>query len=379
MQKSNDEIVPLTGLRFVAALYVFVFHMNLRWPVAKPSGFVSNLISQGAVGMSLFFILSGFLLAYRYGDGRGGYREFVVNRFSRIYPVYLVAALLTLPWLGINFDASTWTGAARQALSAIALLAIDAAVLQAWFPQLFELWNNGGSWSISVEVFCYALLPLILARVQQLDAKGLRILLLSAYVLATLPGVCLTLFYGQYGLAFYSMPIFRLPEFVMGVCAAVIASRTGSPGSKAIALQLIGLVSLIAYLGLVGARLPMWISHNWIVLPVIALTVYTTAQSAGFISKVLAWRPLVWSGKVSYCFYSFQLFILLFLKSHHVTVIEQIPVLADNRLLLALAFVILMVMSAAGYYLIEEPARIAIKRFSKRRVGGVSEPAAAAL
>ena len=51
------EVRPLTSLRFVAALYVFVFHIHIRWPVA--GGWMDGLLSSGAVGMSLFFMLSG--------------------------------------------------------------------------------------------------------------------------------------------------------------------------------------------------------------------------------------------------------------------------------------------------------------------------------
>lgn len=60
------ELPKLTGLRFVAALYVFVFH--IRWPLVE-SKFLANTLGQGAIGMSLFFMLSGFFSACRYaGD-----------------------------------------------------------------------------------------------------------------------------------------------------------------------------------------------------------------------------------------------------------------------------------------------------------------------
>jgi peptidoglycan/LPS O-acetylase OafA/YrhL len=49
-------------LRFFAALYVFIFHIHLRWPLAPESTFLSNLLGQGAIGMSLFFVLSGLVL-----------------------------------------------------------------------------------------------------------------------------------------------------------------------------------------------------------------------------------------------------------------------------------------------------------------------------
>jgi len=72
MLVSQKEILPLTGLRFVAAFYVFLFHIHIRWPLAGQP-FLKNVLDQGAVGMSLFFVLSGFVLAYRYADVRSTY------------------------------------------------------------------------------------------------------------------------------------------------------------------------------------------------------------------------------------------------------------------------------------------------------------------
>ena len=374
-ESPSEEILPLTGLRFVAALYVFIFHIDMRWPLAPESGFFSNLISQGAVGMSLFFVLSGFVLARRYGDGSGDYRAYLVNRLSRIYPIYLVVAILTIPWMGISLESDSAYGLFRQIAMAGTLIAVDTLLIQAWFPQLFALWNNGGSWSISVEAFCYVLLPFILVALARRSDRTVKQVALAAYALAVIPGLTLILFYGTHGLAFYSMPIYRLPEFVLGVCTALAATRlTVSPG-RAAALQLAAMSALIVYLGFIGPKLPMWITHNWIVLPVIAITIFTTAQSFGVLSKLLSVAPMVWAGKISYSFYSFQLLVLLFLKSHHAALVVQLPALSDNRLLLLAAFAVLMVLSAAGYHLIEEPMRILLKR----RMGRTANAAARAI
>ena len=99
--KYEKEILSLTGLRFVAAFYVFLFHIHIRWPIADHP-FAKKVLDQGAIGMSLFFILSGFILAYRYADGRSTLKDYLINRFARIYPICAVAALVTLPWIGIN-------------------------------------------------------------------------------------------------------------------------------------------------------------------------------------------------------------------------------------------------------------------------------------
>lgn len=61
------DLPALTALRFVAAFYVFLFHVQLRAPIAENTCIVAFL-SQGAVGMAIFFMLSGFILTHRYSQ-----------------------------------------------------------------------------------------------------------------------------------------------------------------------------------------------------------------------------------------------------------------------------------------------------------------------
>lgn len=167
----NGEILSLTGLRFIAALYVFLFHIQIRWPITNIP-FLKNILDQGATGMSVFFMLSGFLLAYRYVNANNSLKDYLVNRFARIYPVYIVVAITTLPWLGINFCADKTEDLIFKMAQASLLVMSNIFVIQAWFPQFFSYWNDGGSWSISVEVFCYLLLPFILPRLALLSLKN---------------------------------------------------------------------------------------------------------------------------------------------------------------------------------------------------------------
>ena len=371
----TEEILPLTGLRFIAALYVFVFHIQLRWPLAPESAFLTNLLGQGAIGMSLFFILSGFVLAKRYHSGKDSFKDYIVNRFARIYPVYAVVAVLTLPWLGVDFQAESAYGSLRHVVTAAMLVLAEALVIQAWFPQMFPMWNNGGSWSISVEVFCYLLLPFILAKVVMLGDSALRRLALAAYGLALLPGMALLLLGGD-RLAFYCLPIYRLPEFVMGICTLEILRRRLLPPRLALLLHIPALALLVIYLGLAGNKLPGWITHNWLVLPTIALTIYAVTQG-GLLARLLSTRLLVWCGHISYSFYSFQILLLLLLKSHHAALVAWMPLLRDNRMLLLAAFAALMAMSAFGYHCIEEPCRKWIRRRGKAPAG--LAPTAAAI
>lgn len=98
------EIKALTGIRFFAAFYVFLFHLHGRVPISFLPWQAKEVVSQGAIGVNLFFMLSGFLLAFSHfkdfpaaqlrDSSYAG--KFLFKRFARIYPVYLVALLLSL-------------------------------------------------------------------------------------------------------------------------------------------------------------------------------------------------------------------------------------------------------------------------------------------
>ncbi len=87
-----DYIPSLDGLRGIAALLVVQAHIGLIFP-----GIAQHLVSMGSEAVGLFFALSGFLMAHLYGSRpvtRENVLDFLVSRFARIYPVYLVAVLL---------------------------------------------------------------------------------------------------------------------------------------------------------------------------------------------------------------------------------------------------------------------------------------------
>ncbi len=358
--KNEKEILALTGLRFIAAFYVFAFHIHIRWPVTD-TDILKNILGQGAIGMSLFFILSGFILAYRYADGRTPLKSYLVNRFARIYPVYAVAALATLPWIGLSFGDESISDVGKVVAQGILLVIANVFLIQAWFPQFFDYWNDGGSWSISVEAFCYVLLPFLLPLLIRLSPKRLLLVILICYALAMMPGLVGFIFPNAPRGVYYSMPIYRLPEFLIGVCG-YLAFRNGWCEKFKSSHQVSVLVAVITYLGIFGPKVPNYVGHNWVVVPFIAYMIVTLSSGKGILASFLSTSFFVWLGKISYCFYSFQAFVILSLISYHDRILVIIPRLTNNKLFLGFALLILLAISTVGYYLIEKPARSRIKK-----------------
>ena len=347
---TKSEILPLTGLRFVAALYVFLFHIEINWPYA-PAGIVGKVIAQGAVGMSVFFVLSGFLLAYQYSGRFEDKKTYFVRRIARIYPIYIVAALCTIPW-----------APKLPALDMTVLVITDIFVLQAWVPSYFKYWNNGGSWSISVEVFCYAVLPFIVPWVSKLSNKRLACFSVILYILTVVPGQAASIFPSVSFSFFYALPLFRLPEFLLGVCGFLVMQR----GFRFSRPTLLFIFILIAFVVCIRVRQagPPYIDYNWMVVPVVACLVMSLCQSNWFLPWLLSSKPFVWLGKISYCFYSFQALVLLTLITYHTELIRVFPVLGINWVLCVVAFVVLLFLSVIGHHLIEEPCRKIIQNWA---------------
>jgi peptidoglycan/LPS O-acetylase OafA/YrhL len=86
----SHEIRPLTGIRGFAAWLVVLFHFYAGWVLLVPSlSWGESLATHGAIGVDLFFILSGFILSYVYraGESKLGaaeYGRFLWLRLARI-------------------------------------------------------------------------------------------------------------------------------------------------------------------------------------------------------------------------------------------------------------------------------------------------------
>src|SRR5262249_34278414 len=96
----REPIPSLTGLRFVAAMCVVVSHAIPKIiPLEAPPTWLYLLATTSAAGMSLFFVLSGFVIYYNYSDSIGspaGLFIFFVARFARLYPLYIVGVTYEL-------------------------------------------------------------------------------------------------------------------------------------------------------------------------------------------------------------------------------------------------------------------------------------------
>jgi len=143
------HIPVMTGIRFIAALMIFLFHYGggLNDP--------GSLYRQLFLGVHVFFVLSGFIICYTYYDQVTLSRKFLgsyfVKRFARIYPLFFVLTTLTFIVIFKNYaESSTWL---KEYLLNISFLK--------GFSENYFLSGIGPTWSLTVEETFYFLAPFI--------------------------------------------------------------------------------------------------------------------------------------------------------------------------------------------------------------------------
>src|SRR2546429_3474345 len=151
------ELPSLTGIRFYAALFIYLAHIRAI-PGMKAFIGAPWLIDAGHIGVSFFFVLSGFILTYNYADlFRDGvsardYGRFVWDRLTKIYPVHFLATVVVLPISILSPRLQIdWRGGA-----------LHPGLLQCLWPSPgppFYLSPNVPSGGITWEWVVYVLLP----------------------------------------------------------------------------------------------------------------------------------------------------------------------------------------------------------------------------
>ena len=144
----KSRLEALTGARFIAALSVVLLHYGDRLMYPK---WLKHPALHGQAGVGFFFVLSGFVLVYNYGDRLGAglswqaCKAFYRARFARIYPLHLLVLLAITPLVLLQaarapetlFD--PWDG---EGWFSLASWLAQALLLQAWvpFPALQATW-----------------------------------------------------------------------------------------------------------------------------------------------------------------------------------------------------------------------------------------------
>lgn len=375
--EGRPHLRALTGLRFVAAFHVLAYHGLGAGP--QSAWWMRALVGSGYVGVSLFFVLSGFVLTYTYHDslrdGTATRGAFLAARVARIYPVYLLSLLVALPplfWLvasrGVRMDHGWLAG----------ITGLYAGLLQAWDPRRACVLNCP-AWSLSDEAFFYAAFLLVLPVVARWGMRRLAVAAVAAYALALL-GPVLYLVLRPDGpvaatpdtpvsaarwLAVVKYnPLVRLPEFVMGVIAGRLFLLHGGGTRRGHAWLEAGAVFALVAVLLASPLIPYPLLHNGLLAPAFAALVYALGRGAGPLSRVLATPLLVRLGAASFALYILHVPLMAWMGRGYRALGMALPAQPGYFAVFAAASI---AVSLVVFDTVEEPGRRLLRRLLVRR------------
>ncbi len=327
-----EDIPALTSLRFFAAMGVVMYHFAGTLEVATREVPVLHALIAwshrfGYLGVSWFFVLSGFILTHVYlGPSRPGpvnRRRFWAARFARIYPAYFLAFLLAA-WMFVLGESSRFESGEEAALH-VALAGVPALLLvHAWFAAWIPMWNFP-SWSVAVEAFFYATFPWLAPALRRLPVKRRVWVAVAAWLLGLVLPVLYTLtlpdgvpldalsdpaiqgFRTRWLLVVKWCPLLHLQEFVIGIAAGLFfverdRSRDARLGPR---LALGGLVLSLLGTVLTDGRIPYPLLHDGLLAPAFAMIIYGVG-CGGRLGRWFSHPSLVLLGEASYAVYILQ-------------------------------------------------------------------------
>ncbi|HEY1031760.1 MAG TPA: acyltransferase [Flavipsychrobacter sp.] len=349
---ADKQISALTSTRGFAALLIVIFHFGLeRFPFVH----MQQFFAKGNMGVSYFFVLSGFIMCLVYNSKHVQFGDYMKRRIARIAPVYILAIILSqIPTIWQHYAGNV---AFKQ--NYFKELLLNGLFLQAYIPG-YALSINSPGWSLSVEMFFYLLFPLLILLYQK-NPKGF--VWLSAIVFAVSQAAHLYFMSKEIGKPFdvnrheliYYFPLNHLNEFMAGIAGYYFYDRW----KHAKWIRQIPSITLIVLMVILVIELPYSL-HNGLLAPLYLLFIIVVAvQEPVF----LRWKPLVYLGEISYGVYMLQMPMYYYMAKLNFHVIKL-----TNMDWFFLEYVIGLLLAAAiSYHFIENPLRRLINRVGVKK------------
>lgn len=367
----------LTGLRWWAAFVVFLYHMLVFAPL---SGNVDRVLSHGYLGVTFFFVLSGFVLTWSLSS-RISRSTFYWRRFARIYPAHVVALLFAIP---VFYSFTVVASNDWHKPVDIGILALSFVLLQGWSLNPAILFSgNPAAWTLTCEAFFYALHPFIgrfLTRLGRWGALGVAL----GIVVVALGYRSLTISEPGAWFSALPIPVVRLPEFVLGMALAW-AFRCGwrprIPVSLGIAVLLAVIVAASYLPEVAPGSLATYVVANYLneffTIACAVLIVAVVSRTLSGKRSMFASRIQVILGEWSFAFYLVHAsFIYLALA-----LFGMQPAMRSNILWYIPLLIVCLGGAAALHYGVEKPLEKRMRAWKDSRAAaampaGLSNPVA---
>jgi peptidoglycan/LPS O-acetylase OafA/YrhL len=398
--KSGDAIPGLTGLRFFAAFSVAIAHGAATSPRVEPlDGLMFWLQTGGGLGMTMFFVLSGFVIHYNYAtpmarDGASGVAEFLWARFARLYPLFFLVVLVDV-LLGSELMAYLQGNKSGEPIAAIPYFML---FIQSWIylpggehSLIYQIGHDLPlTWSISTEWFFYLAYPII--SLGLLFLRNVRTALIAAlawcsiWILVTtsladhIPAINVWAA-GRYGpiavtkpddafwhWLLYFSPYVRIGEFILGCLVAhlykLLQARPVFRGENligscllALALISIPIFVYVMYAPNTDANLLKKMNLNFGLAPSIAVILFCVARYKNAFARMMGTGPIVALGDASYSIYLLHMLVYFPALGQGQTLPSNSYDVVFTIVRLAFAVTLVCIISLGLYRYVEAPSR----------------------
>ena len=304
-----SKIKSLQSIRCVAILCVITSHCPLG--------------DFGGFGVSLFIILSGFVMFYNYQTRRINTGiipslKFTIGKIKKLYPLHLLTMtlplILALNHLEKQFSISSLLGLIFKIFSNILLI-------QDWFPKTSIYFSlNAVAWYLSLCLFLYFIFPKVLNKLRQysfiqaINTIGL-LFLIQITISFCLKYICVTssLFDNFIHWFTYIFPIARSLDFIIGCCTCIVFSKikdyftqeqTFMTSIIYTAFEMVAIIlGIYVYLNFYIERKTILGSESFvyktIYTPCSVLLIFLFAMNKGLLSTILTNKLTIWIGDIS--------------------------------------------------------------------------------
>lgn len=349
-RKTDTMIHTLTSLRFLFALMVFGAHCYILDPV-----FDAHCFKEGFVGVSFFFVLSGFIIAYNYRDKLQARtisrRSFWVARVARIYPLHWLT-LLVAALAGGYVVADGIVDWCKHFFS-------SALLLQAYIPEPSYFFSfNSPSWSLCCEQLFYLCFPFLIRWAK--DGTRLCCLFLFCALLVPIGMYCTP--EAAIKSYWYVNPLARFPDFIVGMLLYEVYRRLDTNKITYRQGTILEILAVVVFSGFYfyAAAIPKVYRYSCYYWLPIAFLLLCFALQRGTISRLLSNKYFVIGGEISYSFYLIHLFVLL----TYIEIQKKQGWAISWTVSVPVLFCIIFVLSLLSYYRFEKP----MNKFVKKRL-----------
>ncbi len=355
--------------RIVCAFIIFVFHSHTPSVIYVDFGFFNNFVSNGHVFMTAFFMLSGFSLYYAWFENlcnkpteltesfEGRFNSvvgFYIKRLAGIYPLYVFTALA----YSILFNELT-------IMQNMALLPLEIALLQSFYPDSFLISHFGGTWFISCIFICYLIFPFVKTVIKNNSRCVNTVLLFLIWMFCSYQFVLMHFFdFANNFTLLYTHPMLRFCEFLSGMIVADLFEKNKCKTISKWSWLMIPFMAiafiLIVTVSLALKSLPMFF-FTFIAFPVFGFSLYLCGRLETLHSIRICKRLVKVLSENTYAFYLAQFFTWKFVKK-----VNEGYLHLGNVSLFCFCFLWCSCVAGIMHYLVEMPCKKAVLYLAKR-------------